>query len=176
MTLPTIGGSQIVLRPFRRSDAALLAREVVDPDIVRWLDIELPYTLADGEEFIAGTEAAWRDRSGAHFVIAERRDGPLRGYIGALSVEDQMRVVEVVYWVIAGARGRGLARRSLRLLLDWLPEAIGPERIELGMVDGNEASARVAESCGFVLREVRAGEAILDDEPADERIYEYPRS
>ena len=48
------------------------------------------------------------------------------------------------------------------------------ERIELAMVDGNEASIRVAEANGFQLREIVSGGATLDGRPADERIYDFP--
>jgi RimJ/RimL family protein N-acetyltransferase len=149
---------------------------VVDPEIVRWLNIGLPYTTGDAERFIAGATGAWLERRGAHFAVVEAPDGPLLGYLGVLAAEAGMQAVEIVYWVAAFARGRGAAKAALRLALDWIPAGIGSPRVELGMVDGNEASARVAEACGFVVREVIANGATLDGRPVDERIYELRRT
>ena len=174
MGLSSIVTDTVVLRPFRTDDAAALAREVVDDEIVRWMDIRLPYTLEDAAGFIAGTGEAWEDRNGAHFVITVPGDGSLRGYLGVLDVEDGMRVVEIGYWVARESRGRGLATAALQAALDWIPDAIGPERIELGMVEGNVASARIAENCGFVLRETIENALTIAGEPKSEHIYELP--
>lgn len=174
MSLPTLRGEDIVLRPFRVSDAATLAEEVGDAEIVRWMTIELPVTVEDAERFILDTQGAWDKREAAHFAIAEDPGGPMIGYLGVLSVEDSMRAVEIGYWVARHARAKGVARSALRLALDWIPDAIGPERIELGMAKGNEASARVAEACGFVLREVVAGGVELHGAKRDEWIFELP--
>ncbi len=175
MDHPSIVTDTVVLRPFRTDDAEALAREVVDDEIVRWMDIGLPYTVDDAVGFIAGAGQAWEDRKGAHFVIAVPGDDSLRGYLGVLDVEDAMRVVEIGYWIARESRGRGLATAALRAALDWIPDAIGPKRIELGMVEGNAASAKVAENCGFVLRDVVPGAVTIRGVELNERIYVYQR-
>jgi RimJ/RimL family protein N-acetyltransferase len=147
--LPVLSNDAITLRPWRVGDAADLQREVQDPEIVKWMAIELPYSMDDAELFIAGTEKAWTDREAAQFVICE--DDDFRGYLGVLSVEDRMKVVEIGYWIAKAWRGRGIATEALRLALEWIREEIGPERIELGMISGNDASRAVAEKCGFRL-------------------------
>ena len=93
-----------------------------------------------------------------------------------LDAERRMSVVEIVYWVAAGARGAGVATAAVKLVLPWIQEEIAPERIELGMTAGNEASASVAKRNGFVLRETVSGAAALDGQPADEHIYELRSS
>ena len=170
--LPTLSDGRIVLRAWEASDAHDLAREIQDAEVVRWLNIELPYTLDDARRFIAATEHRWQERSGAHLAITSSTTGAFLGYLGVLDADRRMSVVEVVYWVAASARGGGVAAAALQLVLPWIQDTISPERIELGMVDGNVASAVVAERNGFVLREIVAGVATLDGEPADERVYE----
>lgn len=170
MMLPTLVGVDVTLRPWRPGDAEDLRREVQDPLTVRWMAIDQPYTLERANGFIAGTEKAWEEREAAHFVIADR-DDRLIGYLGVLSVEDRMRVVEIGYWVSAGQRGRGVATAASRLALDWVEEAIAPERIELGMLAGNEASRAVAKKAGFVFDRVQPSGKTLDGEPVGEWVF-----
>lgn len=170
--LPTITGDGVVLRPWVPTDAVDLHREIQDAEIVRWLNIELPYARADAEAFIAKTQDQWEHRRAAHFVIADPAANDLVGYLGVLSVEEPMRVVEIVYWVAAPARGKGVGTRSLGAVIPWVEDAIAPDRIELGMIEGNAASAGVAMANGFELTAIIIGGATLDGEPANERIYE----
>lgn len=170
---PSLAGEGIVVRPWRHDDVSTLVREIQDPEIVRWLDIGLPYTRADAEGFVAKAFRQWENGSAAHFVID--RGGACAGYVAALGLAGTLDAVEIVYWVARGHRGAGVASAALGVLVAWLV-ASGTSRIELGMTDGNMASAAVAERAGFVLREIVANTARLDGEPADERIYELPLS
>ena len=67
-------------------------------------------------------------------------------------------IVEIGYWVKAGARGRGVATRALALLARWAFDELGAARVELRAEPDNVGSQRVAEKAGFtregVLRSV----------------------
>ncbi len=171
--LPTLSDGFVTLRPWRASDAPDLQREVQDPEIVRWMALEVPYPVEVAEGFIAGTTKAWEERAGAHFVITDAADS-FAGYLGVLSLEDRMRVVEFGYWVAAAHRGRGIATAALRLAVGWAREVLAPERLELGMLDGNDASAAVAEAAGFVFDRLEPRDKLLDGQPVAERIYVLP--
>lgn len=168
--LPTVTAGPVTLRPWRASDAGDLHRAMQDPETVRWMAIDLPYTLEHARGFIDETALAWERREAAHFVIAGHDDA-LVGYLGVLSVEDRMRVVELGYWVAPEARGRGVATHALRLAINWIQENLEPRRIELGMLAGNEASRRVAESSGFVFEGTVPSDKLLDGQPAEEWIF-----
>ena len=168
--LPTLRGPEVTLRPFRSDDAADLERAVQDPEIVRWMAIPLPYTIDDARGFIESTAEKWRDREAAHFVISGE-DERLLGYMGALAVEPKMAAVEIGYWVAADQRGRDLALKAIELLIPWVQDVIAPTRIELGMIKGNVASARVARKAGFVLLRIDREAVTLDGVPTDEIIY-----
>jgi RimJ/RimL family protein N-acetyltransferase len=172
--LPTVTDGSIILRPWVDADADDLFREIQDPEVVRWLNIDMPYTFEDAAGFIAQVVERWEQRSGAHFVIAAAGDGRFLGYLGVLDAGRSMNVVEIVYWVAATGRRQGVARRAVALALEWILQDLDPDHIELAMVDGNEASIRVAEANGFQLREIVVDGAMLDGHPADERIYDFP--
>lgn len=171
--LPTITDGQIALRPWRPSDAPNLHRAMQDAETVRWMAIDLPYTLEDARGFIAGTSSAWERSEAAHFVIADD-DDVLIGYLGVLSVEDRMSVVELGYWVAPAARRRGVAGRAVRLAVDWVQDNLASRRIELGMLAGNETSRRVAESAGFVFERTKPTDKLLDGQPTEEWIFVLP--
>ncbi len=174
-TLPMLSGSGVVLRPWRPDDAVDLHAAMQDPEIVRWLDVELPYTLEDALEFIDAASERWEERREAHFAVADPDDDEMIGYLGVLRVEGTADVSEIVYWVRPGRRGRGVATDAVLLALPWIEGVIRPRRLEASMVAGNLRSQSVVEACGFVLDGVRPGAARLDGNPADERVYRYHR-
>ena len=57
---------------------------------------------------------------------------------------------EIGYVVAPAGRGRGIARRAVRLLTDWGLGELGLQRIELRIDPRNAASAAVAARCGYV--------------------------
>jgi RimJ/RimL family protein N-acetyltransferase len=167
--LPLVPGDGVILRPWRTGDAGDLHRAMQDPEIVRWMAIDLPYKLADAEGFIERTGRSWEERSAAHFVIEV--DGRLAGYLGVLAVEERMGAIELGYWVAPEARGRGVAKAALRLAVDWAIRSLAPDRVELGMLAGNEASRRVAETTGFTFERTQPSGKLLDGHPADEWVF-----
>jgi RimJ/RimL family protein N-acetyltransferase len=173
--LPTITNDRVTLRPWRRSDAGDLQRAMQDSETVRWMAIDLPYTIEDARGFIDGTSSAWEQRQAAHFVIAGP-DDRLIGYLGVLSVEDRMSVVELGYWVAPPARRQGVASRAVELAVEWARYDLNARRIELGMMSGNEASRRVAESVGFVFEGTKPSDNLVDGEPVGEWIFVLPMS
>lgn len=168
--LPTLTDGRLTLRPWQPSDAPVLHQQMQDPETVRWMAIDLPYTIEHAESFIAETGEHWKNRRAAHFAMADS-DGQLVGYLGVLSVEDEMRVVELGYWVAASARRRGVATVAVRLGVEWAETELDPERIELGMLAGNEASRRVAEAIGFVMNRTQPSGKRLDGVEVDEWVY-----
>jgi hypothetical protein len=53
------------------------------------------------------------------------------------------------YWLLPEGRGRGLATHAVRLLVNWGFDESGVHRVALYTKEGNIASERVAERCGF---------------------------
>lgn len=170
--LPTLTDGPVTLRPWRPSDAEDLQREVQDPEIVRWMALDVPYPVAVAEEFIAGCAGAWERREAAHFVITDHSDR-LAGYLGVLAVEEGMRVVEVGYWVAESHRRRGMATAAVRMAVGWIERSVRPARIELGMLAPNPASRAVAERTGFVFDRAQPSENLLDGGPAEEWVFVY---
>jgi RimJ/RimL family protein N-acetyltransferase len=80
------------------------------------------------------------------------------GGIGARVYD--MAIVEIGYWVKAGARARGVATRALELVARFAFDELGAARVQLTTDPDNIGSQRVAEKAGFT-RE-RGSSLVLD--------------
>jgi len=90
----------------------------------------------------------------APYLIEDTREGSVLGG-AALHHFDPMRdAVEIGYWLFVGARGRGVATRSVRAIVDHA-FANGISRVEAHVRLENVASARVLERLGFEREGVR---------------------
>jgi RimJ/RimL family protein N-acetyltransferase len=59
------------------------------------------------------------------------------------------RRAEVGYWLVPGARGRGIGATAVGLLVDWAFEVLELERIEITTTPDNGAARSLATSLGF---------------------------
>ena len=163
-----IGGDGVVLRPWHRADIPALVALVEEPEIRRWLDaIPRPYTVADGEEYIAGARVA--HSAGTAVRLAVTVDGVLAGSVD-LRLGAAHRAA-IGYWVAGAARGRGVASTATRLLSDFGFGTLGLRRIELNAAVDNVASRRVAEKAGFSLEGVRRAWQPVHGVPTDFALY-----
>ncbi len=137
-----------ILRPLADSDAQPIAQACGDPEIARWTQVPVPYSIDDAREFI-------RTRAGEAHVWVIDADG-LAGVIGLRNTLATMPgpKTEVGYWVAPWARGRGLATAALISVRDEC-QRVGYQRIDWEALSGNEASVRVARKAGFRIEGAR---------------------
>ena len=137
----------VVLRRWRTTDAAAVARACQDDEIARWLPVPVPYVLDSAVGFVDGlVPQQWADGSAANVAAVDAGTGEVLGAAG-LTLRDG--IAEVGYWVAAHARGRGVATRTARLHTGWAFEALGVPRVELLADTRNLPSQRVAVRAGF---------------------------
>ena len=152
------GGGTVTLRPFAEPDRAafleMLGRSRAS--VAPWIPLN-----ETGE-----SDDAFFDRQlrlceeGDRTMSSVRRlgvlgDGRPAGVFCLNSVSRGLSwEADAVWWVDAALRGRGVATAGVRALLDLaladLPAGLGLHGVHCGIEDGNPASRRVAEKCGFV--------------------------
>jgi RimJ/RimL family protein N-acetyltransferase len=103
-------------------------------------------------EAAARDDARWRSDAArgagtesATFVAVD--DGRLVGMAGGWSGDGTARLVQM--FVRPEARGTGLAGELVAAVAAWARE-LGFGRLELGVVEGNDAAERAYARCGFV--------------------------
>ena len=62
------------------------------------------------------------------------------------------RRAEIGYWLVPAARGRGVGRTAVSLLVEWAFETLELERIEITTTPDNGAARALAESLGLRAR------------------------
>jgi RimJ/RimL family protein N-acetyltransferase len=147
--LPTLRDGDLVLRPKTPGDAEALVAACQDAEIPRWTLVPSPYTRADADHYIALSEHEAAAGTGVHLIAVDAVDGRLLGSFSVMELDREPGYGEIGYWVAAGARGRGIATRAVRLLTDWARSDLGLTRIEILPHKDNAPSQRVAEKAGY---------------------------
>lgn len=143
----------VTLRPWRPADAPAVFDACQDPLIARFVPIPQPYELSNAVAFVERHGEALFDAEEVGFAIVDPATGKLLGAIARHGPFGHR--AQFGYWLAPSARGRGVATRALRLIVDWTIATTELIRLELYTDVANDASGRVAERAGFEREGVR---------------------
>ncbi|MFJ5927059.1 GNAT family N-acetyltransferase [Kitasatospora sp. NPDC092948] len=137
------------LRRWELTDRALLREAATDPYIPLITTVPAAYSDAEADAFV---HRQWRRTeigTGYPFVI-EDADGQAVGNVGLWVGELPLRGYATAgYWVVGGARGRGVALAGLNAVTAWGLGELAVPRIELHVEPWNTGSLRTAERAGY---------------------------
>jgi RimJ/RimL family protein N-acetyltransferase len=107
--------------------------------------VRQPWRHFTAREVVERAVARWQTDEAAEFAVLDAGEcvGSLWLTLGADSR------ATAGYWLLQGARGKGLAAHALVLVSRWGFDELGLKRIGLLADPRNVASARVAERAGF---------------------------
>ncbi len=126
-----------------------------------------PYTVEAGRAWLE--MASIQDPPTA---LAIDVDGQAAGGIGVVPGEDVHRYTGTIgYWLGRVYWGRGLATAAVGHFVPWAANTFGFRRFAAEVFEGNGASMRVLEKCGFVREGVRRTHVYKDGQFVDEVIY-----
>ncbi|MDQ6875287.1 MAG: GNAT family N-acetyltransferase [Actinomycetota bacterium] len=145
--LTELSDGVVSVRPLVGADAADWYAEVSDRDVQRWSGRLDPPGRAEIGRRAAAAPAAWLAGTEARLVVVA--GGSYAGHISLRMTLPQLGTAEVGYALLGAHRGRGLMRRSLRLVGHWAFDQVGLARLEAGVGVDNAASQRTAEGAGF---------------------------
>jgi len=141
--------SPIILRALRYSDKETMAILANNKHIWNNLRDEFPYpyTENDALKFI---DAVKLKEPQVDFAIDyEHR---FSGVISLILQKDILRhSAEVGYWIGEPFWGKGITTAAVALIVDYGFKTLGLQRIYASVFEGNIASQRVLEKCGFKL-------------------------
>lgn len=147
--VPSLTDGVITLRLWTPDDVADVHAAVLDREIPRFTAIPANHTLEGVERWVNSRGEAMASGEDASFAVVDARTGELLGSAGVERSFDDPAIGETGYWVVASARGRGVATRAVRLITDWAFDAMSLERLQITTHEENAASRAVAEKCGF---------------------------
>ncbi len=148
--VPELSAGPVVLRPFEVSDLGLVRTAAKESDIVAVSSVPRHDSELAGLDFIERQHRRAQLGDGYSFVIALGPE-PTRGVgsIGLWLHEIDSGRASVGYWILAEARGRGLAAWALRAVVSFAFGQLTIPRLHLFVEPWNVASARTAEAAGF---------------------------
>ena len=177
MTLPkpVLSDEVVRLTPLTRAYEGELEALIEAADVRRFTRLPTEPPAGFAKRWLRIYEKGWREGSRAGFAI-EGHDGAFLGLGMFVRLEREGRQGEIGYVVGPGARGKGVATRTLRLLTDWGFSGLGLERIELWIDVTNPASERVAERAGYIREGVLRSYWFKEDIRCDFGIWSRLRS
>jgi len=139
-------GRLVRLRAVEKGDLPVFVKWINDPEVIEYLQFEPPMSIED--------EVTWyhhmisgKDRA---FAI-ETLDGRLIGNIGIIGLDWRNRKTDL--GIMIGEKdcwSRGFGTDAILLMLRYLFEELGLDRVGLYADVGNHRGIRCYEKCGFV--------------------------
>ena len=170
------------LRPWLPSDALAVFAACQDARIARFVPIPQPYTMAVATGYVAFAAADTEAGPSAHLAIVDAVDDTVLGAISRHGGDGHRAAFG--YWLAPDARGRGVATRALRLIVDWTLATTAVIRLELYTDPDNDASGAVALRVGIRTRgrparlgsgSRRAARSIRSSTSGSDRRDDHPR-
>jgi RimJ/RimL family protein N-acetyltransferase len=161
LEVPTLETRDCTLRPWTLEDFSALREACGDEDVCRFTTVPRTYSEDAAMRWIGRQHA--HASAGTAIVLAIVPVGGQEpaGMIGLFGLDQPEPVARFGYWLVARARGQGLATSAARALGDWTFACLGIKALIIDCEPTNRASARVAEHLGAALtgsRWVRTGD------------------
>lgn len=161
---------ELALRPWEHGDAPAVLAAFSDPDIIRWHTRRLT-TLDEATTWIETNIAAWTSERSSSWAIVDVSNEQVLGRT-ALHTQLEDGTAEIAYWVLPGARRRGVAARAAIAATAW-GHAFGFHRIELEHSIHNQASCEVAKRAGFLVEGVKRASQLHADGAHDMHLHSH---
>lgn len=164
MLKPIITGSNIVLRPFNRTDIENRIRWFNDPDIRKTLIISEQFEL---KKTINWFEKLQADDGRSEFVIETPQKAAI-GVAGLAGIDSTHRTAEI--YLVIGQKdfwGKGVMLEAECLLINWAFNSLGLEKIWAVARPENIASLITMKKIGFHTEGTLREEKIVDGRRID---------
>lgn len=149
LTFPSLADEQVILRSWNEADVPQQMEAFRDPVFLIYSDWQ-PLSSEEARRRLRDQEETRLRDEQIDFAVVARGDvGALLGGVSLNWVNDKDSRASLGYWLAPGARGRGVASRSVRLVARWAFETLHLARLEITCGPDNHGSQRVAQRCGF---------------------------
>jgi len=141
-----LADGDVRLRVLRSDDApAFAAAFAEDPE----LGVLVGFEEDPDEATVRARLQRPDERPGFELVVTAGGTDELRGVVVVHRIEERHGRAEVGFWLVRAARGAGLGRRAVSLVLDWLFAQPWVRRVELSTTPNNAGAMALAERLGF---------------------------
>jgi [ribosomal protein S5]-alanine N-acetyltransferase len=135
---PDLADGVVRLRRWRETDIACIEAATADPGIPEGTTVPALYTLGAARAFIARQWQRAESGEGVSLAITVAASDEATGLLW-LGIRPQVGVLGLGYWVIPGARRRGLGSAAVRLATAWALDQVNIARVEAWVEPSNVA-------------------------------------
>ncbi len=144
-----IKSKRFILRPYRKSDAPAVARNINDQKIYRYtLHIPYPYHLSDATKWFKKIIPEYRKAHPSCIHFALEMEGEIVGCVGLSNIELKHKA-EIGYWLARRYWGQGIVPEAVKLVTVFAFNKLKLRRIYAYTFPANKQSARVMQKNGF---------------------------
>lgn len=147
--VPVLVHDPVRLRPWRDSDAGLVASVGSDPLIPLITSVPAVSSPENVAGYLDRQRRRLEEGAGYSFAVADLGTDEAVGNIGLWTANIASGRASTGYWIASAHRRRGYATAALRALTTWALTMPEVERLELYVEPWNEDSWRAAEAAGY---------------------------
>jgi ribosomal-protein-alanine N-acetyltransferase len=162
---PTLETRGCKLRPWTLEDFSALRDACGDEDICRFTTVPRVYSEDAAIQWIRRQHDHAKNGTAIVLAIVPLESPEPVGMIGLFGLDQPEPVARFGYWLIARARGHGMATDAAHALGDWAFTGLDIEALIIDCEPSNRASARIAVRLGAMLtgsRWVRTGDTEVE--------------
>ena len=161
-----IEGERVSLRGIEKKDASFISENINRSDIRVFVDHRGPTTSRNEEDFVREVNT---DESRFPFIIMYQ--GERAGFIELKTLLTESRLGEIEIWVAPEYQGKGIARESSEMIVDYGFNQLNFHKIIARLHSSNRASKNIWEKLGFQKEGEMKKALIMDGEWVDALTY-----
>lgn len=170
ITIPVDSGLRLVQLQADDAEELFNLTDANRAHLRRWLPwLDQTRAVAATAYFIGYTQREAEAGNALHFVIYDQ--SIIVGVCGYNRIDKDNRAAVIGYWLGADAQGRGIMSRCVTALAAYGFAKLNLHRQVIAVAGENQASAAVAERCGFRFEGVARDAEWLYDRYVSHRIY-----
>jgi [ribosomal protein S5]-alanine N-acetyltransferase len=150
MSFPALQTERLLLRKVEQSDAVAVLKGYSDPLVNRHMSVAY-YSLEEVQAQLDFYNSIYESGTGTWWAICTKDDpSTVIGNGGLNNYRKKHRCVEIGYWLLPHARGKGYAAEAVKAICSYAFTQLDVHRIEAIVEGGNDTSIRLLEKFGFV--------------------------
>ena len=159
---------RLILRPFVMEDAEPMFRNwASDPEVTRYLTWPTYQSRETADQILSQWTASYADPAFYQWAIELKSLGEPIGSISVVSHNDRVSAAHIGYCIGFRWWGQGIMTEALQVVLDYLFEEVGFNRVEALHDVNNPASGAVMRKCGMLYegtfrQYIRSNQGICD--------------
>ena len=126
-------------------------------------------TEEDFKGFVKNSLHSYADGKAMHCAIVYKT--VIVGNISFNSINHELKIVEIGYWISQEYQGKGIVTRTCQFLIDHAFKKLSMEKVQISAAEGNKASREVCERLGLKLEGIITSKEFIGGKILNHAIY-----